>query len=129
MREFKFRAWDTENRAMASWEEIDQLDKDGLSHLVDMMNQPEKEGFILMQYTGIKDKNGADIYENDIVSITTHTFSYSKGNVANEIHYLCFFDEGAYYIGNESHSTRMLISGLPIEVKGNIYQTPELLNK
>lgn len=61
MREIKFRAWDTDNKKMVLWGEL--LSK----NLQNILSMPKYCGYELMQYTGIKDKNGKEIYEGDIV--------------------------------------------------------------
>lgn len=60
MREIKFRAWDKESKKMATWEELQvALDSNiSWSEISNLM--------ILMQFTGLKDKNGKEIYEGDI---------------------------------------------------------------
>ncbi len=60
MRKLKFRAWDTVNKKMITPFLI--LHERGLS------NYSEVDSFYdLMQYTGLKDKNGKEIYEGDIL--------------------------------------------------------------
>jgi len=64
MREIKFRAWSKEFNTMKTQHGIP---------LISLSGQMYNEGlnitdrFILMQYTGIKDKNGKEIYEGDII--------------------------------------------------------------
>jgi len=83
----------------------------------------EEEPFELMQYTGLKDKNGVEIYEGDIVSaydwsdkcLTCDKKLYDEGNVTGEVTY----QDGAYHIGGSNiWFTRNC------EVIGNIYEEP-----
>ena len=130
-REIKFRAWDKEWKIMWYPDSGDEWavtidgkiyrnypDECCSHHLIEYWNKA-----IVMQYTGLKDKNGAEIYEGDIVK----GFFEGKGIKDKVI----WWDKGAsWYVGHDNEKTRNLtaLSALDdLEVIGNIYENPELL--
>ena len=71
MRDIKFRAWNKNTKKMYKIGQI-TLEKGTWNYEPDNreyigMSMPYQPSFILMQYTGLKDKNGTEIYEGDIV--------------------------------------------------------------
>lgn len=72
----------------------------------------------LMQYTGLKDKNGVEIYEGDIVRHAT-----------DEGVYKIIFEDGGFYVKNLFEYDFQTINEYPLEVIGNIYENPELLKE
>ncbi|MEC5150883.1 YopX family protein [Cryobacterium sp. GrIS_2_6] len=109
-REIKFRAWDGETMRL-----LDQMyvgvGQIGFSytHYVDLGDM-DHERTELMQYTGLKDKNGMEIYEGDILE-----------NRLGE-QFPVTFTLGAFRTNKN-----MTLGDFDCEVIGNIYESPELL--
>lgn len=81
----------------------------------------------ICEYTGLTDKNGKKIWENDIVLVTNK--NYCSGKIESSIGNI-FFTFGTWYIGGKTQDRLYSINNdtiFQIEVVGNIFDNPELL--
>lgn len=128
-REIKFRVFDIENKNMIYLSES-QMSSYSLSmnnRFWSLFDGDERgcgnadSSGILMQFTGMKDKNGNKIYEGDVCSYKQDV-SNSKERIGF-VHYdseMCFF-------GLSGIEELSFISTYEIEVIGDIYRNPELI--
>lgn len=127
----KFRAWDKENDRMIypSTEGVCfELDDDGINILDVSGDYPKDHTFpaidsVLMQSTGLKDKNGVEIFEGDV--LTSNVQPCKMVNPIKDGYGVVRFENGMFKLGSISLVT--FISKM--EVIGNIYENPELLEQ
>ena len=126
MRKIEFRAWNKAKKFMDTawlidWEHGQVCHR---SH-----NVSQLENCILMQYTGLKDKNGKEIYEGDILEISMGTGSPLRCSIEYKAPSFCrrWIDKVS-----RNHRPRELEpmawnTHIIYKVIGNIYENPELL--
>jgi uncharacterized phage protein (TIGR01671 family) len=111
MRELEFRAWDDEKLSMVRA----VLFENESSRIIDA------RGFELMQFTGLRDKNGVKIFEGDIMQWhgddSTVAVKWEQGTCS----YTAFGRLCAMHLKPDESGDGHLL------VIGNIYETPELL--
>ena len=88
----------------------------------DMVTHFQDAQYVCMQYTGLKDKNGKEIYEGDILTHKTATISYPTPTIVKSVWEFAHM-EGVL---NEMYGNRFKPDDF--EVIGNIYENPELLS-
>lgn len=134
MRDIKFRAWDIDRKRMRDIMDIKWFDNGNIrvnatesdknyEPLLYMKeyNGMELKEFELMQYTGIKDINGTEIYEGDIVQRD----SMAPGG--RDFLGVVKYDEGCFLLEKGTYSIFLYSQIDELIVAGNKYENPELL--
>lgn len=106
MKELKFRAWDGKKMI----DDVIPVSETSILELFEYEWQ-ETEVEAVEQYTGIKDKNGKEIFEGDLVA-------YEKDNIAS-----VRFEYGGFYPFVEPYNDFGCPSGKEVEVIGNIHES------
>lgn len=128
MREIRFRAWLPEEKEMQMVHDIHfnedgsfwriRFYSEGHNYVIQGANKYE-----LMQFTGLKDKNGKEVYEDDIIEFE------------NQGKYVIIYreDSAMFYVRPTTNGEQIPIwleysnQNCPYEVIGNIYENPELM--
>ena len=125
MREIKFRALDMRTRKWVPRTEI--LSKQPMGNRGELYEKAP--WFVLMQYIGLKDKSGVEIYEGDIVRVWH--YNHAMGALETpDIYEVIFGKNAAFILHNNSVWPWVGFDEAGFskyEVIGNIHETPELL--
>jgi len=135
MREIKFRAWDENVGVIYSWEDLKEYHS--IVAVFHAVLSGELSNCKVMQYTGLKDSQGREIYEGDIVSYRGNLITEDWENIdAEDWEYDTKVDVvtmerfPCYWLKNESfgYEGEDLVTVSDTEIIGNIHENPELLN-
>lgn len=122
MKELNYRVYDKTEKCYSDKAfSIDQL---GLCYVQDedgYWEEADEERYIVEQYTGLKDKNGKEIYEGDIVEYDWYVISDKPAYRTKE---QVIFDDMGARLGNDR-----IRNCSNVEVIGNIHENPDLLEK
>lgn len=123
MREIKFRAWDSLNEHIVTMDRYeDPEDKRIQKTISNFWFMVYEHGYELMQYTGLKDKNGKEIYEGDIMEVDV------TGNpIVGVVTWDNQFSQFRIIRGGYSSLLNFTKDNvLATEIIGNLYKNPEL---
>lgn len=139
MREIKFRAWKNGfpwmMQVLSLEMEPEKSGRDGVALLLDhpcpntaiikkRFHKEKVKDLILMQFTGLKDKNGVEIFEGDLIR-QTHLYRMDSCAGGFECVLLKELKDGGSF--EDSHFTVAVLSQDYCEVIGNVYENPELV--
>lgn len=116
----KFRAWTEEGKVM--YYDVYPFKDDTLLLSYDEIafDEVPASDFILMQSTGVKDKNGREIFEGDIIKFSIDNgFDYGNDEIGIVRYQLGTFRVDVFQLS-------YLLEGGEVEIIGNVYETEDL---
>jgi uncharacterized phage protein (TIGR01671 family) len=122
MRDIKFRVWDKQRQ---------RFSKNNMMGMDGAICCSHPEHYVIMQYTGLLDKNGVEVYEEDILKVASNGYS----NYISAYGHNCrveYHEDRCGYIattgnGYDTRNAFNLNCDAEIKVIGNIYENPELI--
>jgi len=124
MRTIKFRVWDKTNKKIIklNWSIINLgfVDKDNRRVCV----TPKSPFYKFMQFTGLKDKNGKEIYEGDVIIINYGATEKEEHRYEGEV----FYNDAGYWVKTKivGYNKVSLTDGADLEIIGNIHENKNL---
>ena len=139
MREIKFRAWDLKTKTMHTVENINFCGRETVTVQYNPIKKISLDSVYLMQYIGVQDKNGVEIYEGDVIHwdpvrpVESYTPTYAKTKRLDD--YIiqwnaarCEFWAEPGELGHAYMNISQSDLSMNWKVIGNIYENPELVN-
>ena len=128
MREIKFRVWDNLKKKWVSNKDIWRIrtNNEGIGSILPpaIYWKQHPQGLAIQQFTGLKDKDGREIYEGDIIS---YPFLNEQKREIELYKSIVSFEDGCFGFLNQSKSLHLELKDREIEILGNICENPELL--
>lgn len=118
----RFRAWDKEFKEMV---QVDALVFDEQIIKATYKNgnivKEDLKNYVLMQSTGLRDKNGKEIFEGDVVKMAKNV--YSEPTYYEVVRHR----GGAYRLESKQYGCELWLRHTDCEIAGDIYENPELV--
>ena len=118
----RFRAWDKEFKEMV---QVDALVFDEQIIKATYKNgnvvKEDLKNYVLMQSTGLTDKNGKEIFEGDVVKMAKNVYSEPT------YYEIVRHRGGAYRLESKRYGCELWLRHTDCEIAGNIWENPELL--
>jgi uncharacterized phage protein (TIGR01671 family) len=126
-KEIKFRAWDKKNKIM-TYNPINCINFNGQLLLNDgQYHDIEKTDYVLMQFTGLLDKNGKEIFVSDVIKIKCNGDIIIGDVFYNQARCCYMIKHPAGYNGSFGLYALTIEICDEFNIIGNIYQNPELV--
>lgn len=122
----RYRAWDKIHKTMYEVNDIMSIDF-GKSEicvktlLFEQTSRYDFDDIVLMQSTGLTDKNGKEIFEGDVVKMAKNVYSEPT------YYEVARHRGGAYRLESKQYGCELWLRHTDCEIAGDIYENPELL--
>ena len=122
----RYRAWDKIHKTMYEVDDIMSIDF-GKSEIsvktlfFEQTNYYKFDDVVLMQSTGLRDKNGKEIFEGDVVKMPKNV--YSEPTYYEVVRHR----GGAYRLESKQYGCELWLRHTDCEIAGDIYENPELV--
>lgn len=121
----RYRAWDKIHKTMYEVDDIMYINFEENQICVKTLffertNYYKFDDIVLMQSTGLRDKNGKEIFEKDVVKMAKNVYSEPTN------YEIVRHRSGAYRLESKQHGCELWLRHTDCEIAGNIYKNPKL---
>lgn len=118
MRQLKFRVWDNRDKEFVYFDDLYWFEENQVHSPADQLND---DPWIIQQFTGIKDCDGTEIYEGDLVDLEV-AIGLKEWETLRNQEVIYIEDRGMFSFGRDEWSMCDYIRRETIKVVGNIYE-------